>query len=617
MPNPNPTLTPAPPAAVQDHKLYMPLLQRSDAGATPTPTPTATPTGGGNKRVVIDPITRIEGHLRMEVQVDNGAVSQAWSSSTMFRGIEMILKGRDPRDAWFFLQRLCGVCTTVHAIASVRTVENALGIVIPDNARILRNLIEAAQFLQDHVVHFYHLHGADWVDIPNALSADPAATGALARSVSDWPNSSTAYFTGVRDRLQTFVNSGQLGLFANGYWGHPAYKLPPEANLLATAHYLEALDWQRSVMKILAYLGGKSTHPQTYLVGGMAIPLDPSNPNALTPARLDQIKVLAQGAYDFVSKVYLPDLLLIASYYKDWAAYGGGAKNFLTFGDFPTAVSDDPAVLWLPRGVVLGGRLDVPPQPVDQAQIQEFVTHSWYAYSGGDQAGKHPYLGETTPNFTGPQPPFDYLNVDGKYSWLKAPRYSGLPMEVGPLARVVVAYASGHTRARQLVDQVLAKLGVGPAALFSTLGRTAARGIETLMIAEQILGWFDELKANIQGGNLTIHNGARWDPATWPADATGWGTTEAARGALGHWIHIQNGKILNYQAVVPTTWNGSPRDAQGVPGAWETALVGTPVADSARPLEVIRTIHSFDPCMSCAVHLVDKEEHALTHIEAH
>jgi hydrogenase large subunit len=602
-------LTPPPPSVAADAatKVFLPMIVNQSQGNVP----------GAAGRIVIDPLTRIEGHLRMEVKVDQGVVTDAWSSSTMFRGIELIVQGRDPRDAWIFLQRLCGVCTTVHAIASVRAVENALGIVIPDNARLLRNLLEAVQFVHDHVIHFYHLHGADWVDIPNALKADPAATSALAQSASNWPNSSPQYFASVRDRLQGFVNSGQLGLFANGYWGHPAYKLPPEANLLATAHYLEALDWQRTIIKIHALLGGKNPHPQSYLVGGMATPLDPTNAHAITPARIDQMKALAQQALDFVTKVYVPDLLLIASYYKDWTTWGGGAKNFLAFGDFPTSVTNDPAALWLPRGIVLNGRLDTPPAAVDQNLIQEYVTHSWYSYSGGDQAGKHPYAGETTPNFTGPQPPFDLLNVDSKYSWLKAPRYSGLPMEVGPLARMVVAYAAGHTRVRQLIDATLNGLQVGPEALFSTLGRTAARGIETQVIAEQMMGWFDQLKANIQGGNLTMHNGTKWDPASWPATAQGWGTTEAPRGALGHWVRIQNGKIQNYQAVVPTTWNGSPRDAQGQPGPWETALIGTPIADANQPLEVLRTIHSFDPCMACSVHLVDQDQTALTHISAH
>lgn len=603
MTNTNPPPGPAVPGGAT--KIFLPFIANQPGGP------------GAQGRIVIDPLTRIEGHLRMEVKVDQGVVTNAWSSSTMFRGIELIVQGRDPRDAWIFLQRLCGVCTTVHAIASVRTVENALGITIPDNARLLRNLLEAVQFVQDHVIHFYHLHGADWVDIPNALTAKPAATSALAQSISDWPNSSAQYFTTVQDRLQTFVNSGQLGLFANGYWGHPAYKLPPEANLLATAHYLEALDWQRTIIHLHAMLGGKNPHLQTYLVGGMATPLDPSNAHAITPARIDQMKALAQQALDFVAKVYVPDLLLIASYYKEWAAWGGGAKNLLSFGDFPTRVTNDPAAYWLPQGIVLNGRLDVPPAAVDQNLIQEYIAHSWYRYSGGDQEGKHPYGGETTPNFTGPQPPFDALDVDGKYSWLKSPRYDGMPMEVGPLARMAVAYATGHVRVRQLVDAALNYLQVGPEALFSTLGRTAARGIETQVIAEQMLSWFDELKANILGGDLKVHDGTRWDPSTWPATAQGWGTTEAPRGALGHWVSIQNGKIQNYQAVVPTTWNGSPRDAQGQPGPWETALEGTPIADASQPLEVLRTIHSFDPCMACSVHLVDQDRATLTHISAH
>src|SRR5512136_2942445 len=287
--------------------------------------------GQNPKRIVIDPLTRIEGHLRIEAQVEAGVVTDAWSASTMFRGIEAILRGRDPREAWLFTQRICGVCTTVHAISSVRAVEDALGITIPDNARLVRNLMEAAQYVQDHVIHFYHLHALDWVDVISALSADPTATSQLARSISDWPNSSPSYFQGVRDRLQTFVNSGQLGPFANSYWGHPAYQLPAEANLLAVAHYLEALDWQRDIIKMHALLGGKNPHPQTYLVGGVAIPVDPNSPNAINPQRIAQLRSLARQGLDFVQKVYIPDLLLVASRYKDWAGLGRGVGNFLAY----------------------------------------------------------------------------------------------------------------------------------------------------------------------------------------------------------------------------------------------------------------------------------------------
>jgi Ni,Fe-hydrogenase I large subunit len=589
--------------------IFLPIVGK-DASPRPEPTPPAT-----KERIVIDPVTRIEGHLRIEVQIDDGVVTDAWSSSTMFRGIEMILKGRDPRDAWVFTQRICGVCTTVHAIASVRAVENALGVAVPDNARLLRNLIEGAQFVQDHVIHFYHLHALDWVDIVNALQADVNATSKLATSLSDWPNASPAYFRQVKDRVQRLVESGQLGLFANAYWGHSAYTLPPEANLMAVAHYLEALDWQREYIKIHALLGGKNPHPQTYLVGGMAMPVDPTSQVAINPQRIAQLRAWAQQGLDFVSKVYLPDLLVVATYYKDWAAHGRGVGNFLAYGDFPDATGGDPTDLWLPRGVIWNQNLKEPPQPLDHNLIEEYVTHSWYAYADGDNSGKHPWQGETRPNFTGPQPPYDYLNTDDKYSWLKAPRYNGQAMEVGPLARMVVAYAAGHTKTRQVIDQILETLNVGPGALFSTLGRTAARAAETLLIAERMATWIDELEVNMQSGNLEIHNGTRWEPDTWPSEAIGWGTTEAPRGALGHWIHIQNGRIANYQAVVPTTWNGSPRDAAGRRGAWEEALIGTPVADPSQPLEIIRTIHAFDPCMACAVHVVNAENQEVTRVE--
>jgi hydrogenase large subunit len=496
----------------------------------------------------------------------------------------------------------------------VRAVENALGITIPDNARILRNLLEAAQFVQDHVIHFYHLHALDWVDITSALSADPAATSALAKSISDWPNSSPAYFQSVRDRLQTFVDSGQLGLFANAYWSHPAYKLPPEGNLLAVAHYLEALDWQREIIKMHAILGGKNPHPQTYLVGGMAIPMTPNGNAGINSERISELRSLAARGLEFVQKVYLPDLLLVASFYPEWASLGRGVGHYLAYGDFPTDTSGNPAALWLPQGLVFNMDIASPPQPLDHTQIGEYVTRSWYNYADGDDQPKHPWNGETEWNYTGPQPPFDLLDTDGKYSWLKAPRYSGVPMEVGPLARMLVAYAAGHNRVRELVGEVLSTLGVGPEALFSTLGRVAARGIETLVIAEQMQNWITELETNMNNGDLSIHNGALWDPSTWPAQAMGWGITEAPRGALGHWVSIDNGAIANYQCVVPSTWNGSPRDALGRRGPWEEALIGTPVADPEKPVEILRTIHSFDPCMACAVHVLDADGREVTRI---
>jgi hydrogenase large subunit len=572
--------------------IYIPLVNKSSSSSNTT-------------RLVIDPLTRIEGHLRIEASLKNGQVTDAWSSSTMFRGIEMVLKGRDPRDAWAFAQRVCGVCTTVHAIASVRAVENALGITIPDNARLVRNLIEAAQYVQDHVIHFYHLHGLDWVDVVNSLQADPGATSSLQKSISAWPNNTPEYFAGVRSRVQGLVDSGQLGLFANGYWGHPAYKLPPEGNLLAVAHYLEALDWQRDFIKIHAILGGKNPHPQTYLVGGMALPVDPTSAAALNADKISQLRLLIQQGFDFVSQVYLPDLKLIASFYPEWTNFGAGPGNYLAYGDFPQDSSSNPLAFWLPQGIVYNKDLSSPPQPFDQDRIAEFIMHSWYSYTSGDATGKHPYQGETQPNFTGPQPPFDYLEVDDKYSWLKAPRYNNSVMEVGPLARMVVAYAAGMPRVMELVNQFLGDLSLPATALFSTLGRVASRGIETLLIAEQMGNWLTELENNMNTGELANHNNIRWNPNSWPTDVSGWGTTEAPRGGLGHWVHIVNGKIENYQMVVPTTWNGSPRDARGQRGAFEQALVGTPIADPQRPLEILRTIHSFDPCMACSVHLID------------
>ncbi len=551
-------------------------------------------------KIVVDPITRIEGHLRIEAEVNNGRITDAWSSSTMFRGIEKILKGRDPRDAWFWTQRFCGVCTTVHSIASIRAVEDALKIKIPPNAQLIRNIIIGIQNVQDHVIHFYHLHALDWVDVTSALKADPAATSKLAASLSDWPNNSATYFKGVQDRLKAFVASGRLGPFANAYWGHPAYKLPPEANLMATAHYLEALEWQKDVIKIHAILGSKNPHPQTFLVGGMAIPIDPDSQNALNADKLMEIKRLLKKAQDFVEKVYIPDLLAVASFYKDWAAIGGGVGNYLSYGDFPDANGN----LWFPAGAIMNKDI-AKVLPLDQKKVAEYVDHSWYDYAEGAGKGLHPWDGESEPRYTGPKPPYEYLETEKKYSWVKAPRYDEQAMEVGPLARVLVAYCSGHKEAKAAVDMVLGKLGVGPAALFSTLGRTGARGIDCLLIARQTPKWLDELIGNISKGDYRIHANEKWDPSEWPAEASGYGWHEAPRGALGHWVKIKDQKILNYQAVVPSTWNASPRDAKGQRGPYEAALVGTPVADPNQPLEILRTIHSFDPCLACAVHVMD------------
>jgi hydrogenase large subunit len=565
-------------------------------------------------RVVVDPVTRIEGHLRIEAEVDGGAVKDAWSSSTMFRGIEIILKGRDPRDAWAFTQRICGVCTTVHAIASIRAVENAIGAVPPPNAVILRNLIIAAQAVQDHVVHFYHLHALDWVDIVSALSADPAKTSALAESISDWPLSSPKYFAGVRDRVKTFVDRGQLGPFANAYWGHPAYRLPAEANLMAVAHYLEALDWQKEFIKMHAVLGGKNPHLQSFLVGGMATPVDPNSQAALNSHTIAQLRSFVSSARNFVSKVYIPDLLAVASFYKDWAGHGRGVGNYLSFGDYPQDGLPD-SVGFIPQGIIRNRDISTV-EKFDQSKVAEYITHSWYTYAGGDQASLHPLMGETAPNYTGPNPPYEFLDTDQKYSWLKSPRYGDEPMEVGPLARMLVSYVSGLQPVKTLVDAVLKQLNVGPAALFSTLGRVAARGIETQVLADKMDDWVNALAANMESGDLRIQDNAKWDPSSWPAEATGYGLHEAPRGALSHWVNIRNGTIANYQCVVPSTWNAGPRDAKGRRGPYEEALLNTPVADPERPLEILRTVHSFDPCMACGVHVVDARGRELAKVRA-
>jgi Ni,Fe-hydrogenase I large subunit len=556
-------------------------------------------------RLVIDPVTRIEGHLRIEAQVDGGKVSDAWSSGTMFRGIELILQGRDPREAWIWAQRICGVCTMVHALASVRAVEDALQIDVPENARIVRNLIAGSQMVQDHVIHFYHLHALDWVDVTSALKADPAKTSQIAQSISDYEKSSAAYFRGIQQRVKGVVDSGQLSLFTSGYWGHPAYQLPPEVNLLAVAHYLEALAWQKDFIRIHAVLGGKNPHPQTFLVGGMTTAMDPNEPFAvINPERITFLRELVKGARKFVEQVYIPDVLAIAPLYKEWFSRGEGLGNFLSYGDYSSGNEKDPNTFLFPRGAVFGRDLSTV-HPVDPAKVTEFVSHSWYEYSSGDNDGKHPYQGETNPKYTGPKPPYDHLDVDKKYSWLKAPRYDGKPMEVGPLARMVVGYAAGQKDIRELVDGVLKKLNAPPTVLFSTLGRIAARALESLLMARKLETWVEELDSNLAHGKVQIFNPIRWDPGTWPSSSTGFGWHEAPRGSLGHWVDINGKSIKNYQAVVPTTWNAGPRDAQSQRGAYEASLLTTPVADPARPLEILRTIHSFDPCLACAVHVID------------
>lgn len=555
-------------------------------------------------RIVVDPITRIEGHLRIEVETAGGKIIDAVSAGTIFRGIELIVENRDPRDVWAFVQRICGVCTHVHAVASIRAVEDALGIRIPKNANYIRNIMTTTQFVQDHIIHFYHLHGMDWIDVVSALKADPKATSQLAQSISPWPNSSVGYFTDVQNKLKRFVQSGQLGIFANGYWGHSAYKLPPEANLMGVAHYLEALDWQKDIARIHAIFGGKNPHPN-YLVGGMASAINVDNDNTVNMERLDLVKREIDRAVDFVEQVYIPDIMAIGSFYKT-ELWGGGIGNYLAYGGLPTVDIREPESYLFPNGAILNRDLSrvYPVDVRDPNQVQEVVDHSWYQYSSGAKS-LHPWNGETRVQYTGPNPPYQYLNNNGKYSWIKTPRWKGYPMEVGPLARTLVAYAKGKPDVKAVVDDALGKLGVGKEALFSTLGRTLARGLETKLCVHWLNSFYNDLIANIRSGDQAVFDGTKWEPSSWPTQSKGVGIFEAPRGSLGHWVVIENGRVKRYQAVVPTTWNASPKDAQGQRGAYEASLIDTPLVNPSQPLEILRTIHSFDPCLACATHILD------------
>ena len=495
----------------------------------------------------------------------------------------------------------------MHALASVRAVEDAIGVAVPPTAELIRNIMMATLYVQDHVVHFYHLHALDWVDIVNALKADPKKAAELASSYSKWDKNTASYFSAVQDKIKAFAASG-LGIFANGYWGHPAYKLPPEVNLIAVAHYLDALEWQKDVVKIHAVFGGKNPHPN-YLVGGVPCSINADEVAAINSERLNLVSRLISKADEFVNEVYIPDLLAVASFYKDWAKWGGGLTNYLSYGEYPTKGYGQTDSFKYARGAVLNRDLSTvhPVNPKDSQEIKEYIAHSWYSYEGGDSAGIHPWSGETKINYTGPQPPFETLEGYEKYSFLKTPRWKENPMEVGPLARLLVSYAAGHADVKELVGQTLGKLGVPVGALFSTLGRTAARGLDAALAMIWLKEFFGQLMERVKINEVSTFNGERWEPKSWPKDCEGVGLVEAPRGSLAHWIKIHNGKIDNYQLVVPTTWNGSPRDAKQQRSAFEQSLIGTPVANIEQPVEILRTIHSFDPCLACAVHLYDPQ----------
>ena len=579
------------------------------------------------KRVVVDPVTRIEGHMRCEVNIgDDNIIHNAVSTGTMWRGLEVILKGRDPRDAWAFTQRICGVCTGTHALTSVRAVEDALGIKIPENANSIRNIMQLSLQVHDHLVHFYHLHALDWVNPVTALKADPKATSELQIATSpSHPNASPGYFRDVQNRLKKFVESGQLGPFKNGHWDNPAYLLPPEANLMAVTHYLEALDFQKEIIKTRTILGGKDPHPN-WLVGGVpcAINMDGVGAvGALNMERLNFIGSVIDRTIEFVENVYIPDILAVGQFYKGWL-YGGGlsGQSVLAYGDIPERANDySPDSLLMTPGAIINGNLKevFPVDLRNPDEIQEFVPHSWYTYPD-EQKGLHPWDGiteakfELGPNFKGTKTNIEQLDEAGKYSWIKAPRWKGHAMEVGPLARYVVAYASGHEEITEQINTVLRVLDVPVTALFSTLGRTAARALEAQRCAHLQRHFFDKLIATIKAGDTATANVELWEPKSWPKEAKGVGFTEAPRGALGHWIKIKDTKIDNYQCVVPTTWNGSPRDLQGNIGAFEAALMNTKVEVPEEPVEILRTIHSFDPCLACSAHVMSEDGRELARV---
>lgn len=614
------------------------------------------------KRVVVDPVNRIEGHLRLEVVVDEatGKVQEALSSGTAWRGIELILKGRDPRDAWVFAQRICGVCTTVHALGCLRAVEDALGIEIPKNANYIRNIMAASQIVHDHVVHFYHLHALDWVSPVAALKADPAATAALQNTVLDkysidlkgpiefdtdaypkeFPKGSTAYYKAVQDKVKKIVDSGQLGIFSAQYWDHPDYNLlPPEVHLMAISHYLNMLDKQREIVIPHVIFGGKNPHPH-YIVGGMPCSISMNDMNA--PINAERLAVVDNSLNLTIAMnnyFYVPDVLAIGELYvKQGYVDGGGLakERVLGFGDYPddrysgTSNGDFHKNLLLNSDGVVENFSQGPLKATfhtfeakdltDPEVLTEGVEHSWYGYPEGNKE-LHPWSGVTKPEFTGPKEgtktDWKFLDENGKYSWIKTPKWRGKMAEVGPLSRYIIVY----TKVKQgiigtptwvekmMVDQIdaVSKLLNLPAEkwMLSTVGRTAVRGLESQLMGYIAKYYFDKLVNNIKAGDTTVANTEKWEPSTWPKEARGVGLHEAPRGALSHWVVIKDAKIENYQAIVPSTWNACPRDGVSGYGPYEASMMDTKVKIADKPLEILKVIHSFDPCLACATHLYD------------
>jgi len=550
-------------------------------------------------RITIDPVTRIEGHLRVDVEVDGGVVNKAWASCTMWRGLETILRGRDAREGWVFAQRFCGVCTTVHAVASVRAVEDALSLEIPPNAQYIRNLILIGHALHDNIVHFYHLSSLDFIDILQIPKADPRKAASIAEGYSSWTGNSWQELAAVQTKVKGLVASGQLGIFSHGYWGHPAMKLSPEVNLILFSHYLQALEFQRKSCQVVAILGGKTPHIQNLAVGGVMNAINLNSLATLNMDRLGMLQSILEDLIPFVQQVFLADTCLLAAYYPEYLHLGRGVDNYLAVPDLPT---DAAATKFdLPGGVIMNGDLASVRSITSwkdaefRKAVAEDNTRAWY------QGGKFPpYQGQQTPDYTD-------FNPDAKYTWVKAPRYNGSPMQAGPLSTVLVGYASGHAKTRKWTDTAFDRIAavnglkVTPNDLQSTMGRYLGRAIRSSILSDLALEQLQALTTNILNGDDTTYNAP-----TFPAgEVMGMGMHEAPRGSLSHWVVIEKGVFTNYQAVVPTTWNASPRDELGVPGPYETSLIGTPVVDPEKPLEVLRTVHSFDPCMACSCHTLD------------
>lgn len=556
------------------------------------------------QKIVIDPVTRIEGHLRVEIEVDeNNVVTEAWASGQLFRGIETILKGRDPRDTGLIAQRICGVCTNSHYRASITAVENAYEIVPPRNAEIVRNLVSLALFVQDHIVHYYHLHSLDYVDVVSALSADCEQASKIAHQWHKQPyNCSQGDLAAVQEKLGSFVKAGRLGLFANGYWGHQQYKLSPEENLIHMNHYLEALRIQREVSKAIAIFAGKTPHPQNLVVGGVTSVMD-----MLNPQRLNDYLFIIKDTQEFLKRAYLPDMKMVVAAYNDdiKAGFGRGRGNFMTSGGFPLG-DDEPL---FESGVIWAHDFDKI-DAFDVTHITEEASRSWYA----DEAPTSPFDETTEPLYTDLNDD-GTLKTEGKYSWIKAPRYQGEPMEVGPVARMLIGYLQGGKFVKPYMQHFMDDTGMELIDFSSSVGRNAARAVEAEVVCDMIFGFVSELIENIK--YYDEETWTKYDFESLPTTTKGCAVVEVPRGTLSHFVRIDEAKVQNYQAVVPTTWNASPKDANGQRGPYEEAIVGLQLADPQQPLEVLRAVHSFDPCLACAVHVIDAKGKTLAEHRVH